>query len=300
MHLHQNAVGARRHRRQGHRAHLVAHAGAVAGVDEDRQMTELLDHRDRGQVERVAGIGLEGTNAALAQNHRVGAVRQQVLGRHQQILDGGGQTAFEQHRLAHLAHPLEELEVLHVARADLEHVHAVFQQRQILGRDHLGNDRQPIAVAGLLQQLDAGLPQALKRVGGSARLEGPAAQPHGTRFPEQRRHLEDLFARLHRAGAGEYRQPGAAHLDRADGYLGFVALELARGELVGLAERDYLRHPGQQLHLTAIDRVSTHRPKHRLAVLAQLADLVAMCLEMFAHRAFLRLGDAAVEHDDHG
>ena len=93
MHLHQNAVGTGRHRRQGHRPHLVAHAGAVAGIDEDRQVAEFLDHRDRGQVERVAGIGLEGTNAALAQNHRVGAVRQQVLGGHQQILDGGGQTA---------------------------------------------------------------------------------------------------------------------------------------------------------------------------------------------------------------
>ena len=206
----------------------------------------------------------------------------------------------EQHRLANLAHPLEELEVLHVAGADLEYVHAVFQQRQVFGRHHLGHDRQPVAVAGLPEQFDAGLPQALKRVGGSARLEGAAAQPYGTRLPEQRRHLEDLLARLHRAGAGDYRQPGAAHLDRADGYLGFVALELARGELVGLAERDHLRHPGQQLHLAAIDRVSTYRPKHRLAVLAQLADLVAMGLEMFAHRAFLGLGDAAVEHDDHG
>ena len=45
-----------------------------------------------------------------------------VLGRHQQLLDGGAHAALEQHGLAQLAHRLQQREVLHVARADLEDV----------------------------------------------------------------------------------------------------------------------------------------------------------------------------------
>ena len=300
VHFHQNPVGAGRHRGEGHRPDLVAHAGTVAGIDEDRQVTELLDHRDGGQIESVAGIGLEGANAALAQNHRVGAVRQQVFGGHQEVFDGGRQTALEQHRLADLSDPLEELEVLHVARAHLEHVQALGRGRQMLGRHHLRDDRQPVTLAGLLQQLDPRLAQTLKRVGRRARLEGPAAQPHRPRLLEHGRHFEDLVARFHRAGAGDYRQAATSHLDRSDRDHGLLALELTRGEFVGLAERNDLGYSGQQLHLALIERVAAHRSEERLAVLAQLADLVAMRREMFAHRALLAFGDAAVEDDNHG
>ena len=39
--------------------------------------------------------------------------------------------ALEQHRLVHLAHRLEQLEVLHIACADLHHVHILRKKRLI-------------------------------------------------------------------------------------------------------------------------------------------------------------------------
>jgi hypothetical protein len=39
------------------------------GIDDHRQVRELLHHRDGVQVERVARVGLERADAALAQDH---------------------------------------------------------------------------------------------------------------------------------------------------------------------------------------------------------------------------------------
>ena len=43
--------------------------GIMARVDEDRQMTQLLDDGDRRDVERVASVALERADAALAEDH---------------------------------------------------------------------------------------------------------------------------------------------------------------------------------------------------------------------------------------
>ena len=73
--LDQQAVGAGGQRGQGHRRDVIALAGAVAGVDQDRQVRQLLDRRDHRQVERVAAVVGEGAHAALAQDHVVVAAR---------------------------------------------------------------------------------------------------------------------------------------------------------------------------------------------------------------------------------
>ena len=95
--LHDQAVGARRGGGHGHRLDQVAAAGGVAGVDDHRQVRQLLEHRHRHQVEREPVGGLERADAALAQDHVAVALLEHVLGGHQQLLERGAQAALDQH-----------------------------------------------------------------------------------------------------------------------------------------------------------------------------------------------------------
>ena len=94
----------------------------------------------------------------------------------QPLLDRRRHAALEQHRHADVADRLEQQVVLHVARADLEHVGVARDQRHVGRRHHLGDDRQAGLVARGGQDLQALLAQAPEVVGRGARLEGAAAQ----------------------------------------------------------------------------------------------------------------------------
>ena len=122
VHLHQQPVGAGGHGSARHRRHQIAAAGAVRGIADDRQMRELLHHRNRRDIHRVARVGFESADAALAQNDFVVAAGEDVFGGEQQFFDGGGDAALQQHRLAQLAEFAQQIEILHVARADLQDV----------------------------------------------------------------------------------------------------------------------------------------------------------------------------------
>src|SRR5262249_27639057 len=61
-------------------------AGAVRRIHDDRQVAQLIQQRDRRQIERVASHRLKCSNAALAQDHLVVAVGRDVLGGQQQFL----------------------------------------------------------------------------------------------------------------------------------------------------------------------------------------------------------------------
>ena len=122
VHLDQQPVGAAAARGERHRRDEVANAGAVRGIDQDGQMGLLLDIGDGVEIERVAGRGLEGADAALAQHHLLVAGGEQIFGGEQQFLDLGREAALEQHRLARLADGAEQGEILHVAGADLQRV----------------------------------------------------------------------------------------------------------------------------------------------------------------------------------
>ena len=113
--------------RQCHGRDQEVFPGCMAGVDDDGQMGELAQHRDAGEVQCVAGVGLEGADAAFAEDHVVVAPGHDVLGAHQQFFVGGAHAAFEEDRLVQFADCLEQVEVLHVAGADLDDVH-VFEE----------------------------------------------------------------------------------------------------------------------------------------------------------------------------
>ncbi len=139
-------------------------AARVRRVHDDRQVRQPLGHRDGTDVEGVAGGGLEGADAALAEHDVEVAALGDVLGGHQPFLDGGAHAPLEQHRLGRGAHRLQQREVLHVPGADLQHVGVGGDQVHAGRVDHLGHDREPGLGAHVGEDLQAGFAQALVRV----------------------------------------------------------------------------------------------------------------------------------------
>ena len=95
-------------------------AACMGRVNDDRQMAHALEYRNSGNIECVAGVLLVGADAALAEDDVLVALSHDVLGAHQEFLHGVCEAALEQDGLAGLAELLQQLEVLHIACADLE------------------------------------------------------------------------------------------------------------------------------------------------------------------------------------
>src|SRR5579871_57119 len=100
MDFEDEAVRADSHSRARNRRHQAALSSGVAGIEQDRQMCEFVQNGDRSDVAGVAGGGLKGADAALAEDHVRVAMRHDILRGHEQFLDGGTHAAFEQHRPA--------------------------------------------------------------------------------------------------------------------------------------------------------------------------------------------------------
>ena len=102
----------------------------------------------------------------------------------QQLGDGRAHAALQQHRRRCLADGLQQIEILHVASADLQHVDAVLDERVEHAHVHqFGDDRQSVAPGRVLQQLEPVDALALERVGRGARLERAAAhEPRAARL----------------------------------------------------------------------------------------------------------------------
>ena len=180
------------------------------------QVRELLEHRHRREVEREAVGGLEGADAALAQQHVRVALLEDVLRRHQQLLERRAEAALEQHGQAGAADLGEQRVVLHVARAELDHVGDLDDRLDVARVHQLGDDRQPGLRLGLGEQAQALLAQALEGVRARARLVGAAAEQARAAGRDRARGGHDLVARLDRARAGDEAEVVAADLAPVD------------------------------------------------------------------------------------
>src|SRR5699024_3674350 len=134
----------------------------VARVEPNGQVAQLLEHGYGADVEGEAGGGLEGADAALAQDDVGVAVAQHVLGGLQELGYGGAHAALEEHGLARLTDLGKQREVLAVTRAYLQHVGAGgYLLHQFGGRD-LGDDGHARTGARLLEDLEPFLLQPLE------------------------------------------------------------------------------------------------------------------------------------------
>src|SRR5581483_1836014 len=247
MDLDDDPVGAGRDRGARERQDELTAARRMGRVDDHGQVRLLLEHGDRADVEREPCRRLERLDAALAEDHLGVPLLDDVLGRHEEVLDRRRRAALQQHGLRRPADLGEEREVRHVARADLDDVDRIDDRLDVARIHELGDERQTGLVAGLLENLERLLAEPLEGVGRRARLEGAAAEHRHALGGDRARRLERLLARLHRARACDEAEvavadPAAAHLDHRR-----VRGELAGDELVRLEDRQDLLDAGEAL-----------------------------------------------------
>jgi len=145
-----------------------------------RAVRVAFQHRHGPRSERVAGGRLEGADASLAEDHLAVPVLHDVFAA-SRYSAAWRSSALEQHGAPAPADLLEQREVLHVARSDLQDVgarHHVIEDR----RPYLGDDREP----------------------GSRPARGPAASARLSSVPESCRATCGLVG-----AAPQHRAPAA-------------------------------------------------------------------------------------------
>src|SRR4051794_5343019 len=248
--LDDDPVGARGGCGQGQGEHEIAPPGRVARIHHHGQVRELLEHRHGHQVEREAVARLEGPDAALAQHHLLVALLEDVLRRHQEVLERGRQAALQEHRDVRAPHLGQEREVRHVARAELDHVGDLDDCLEIAHVHQLGHDRHAGDFLGLLQEAQALDAETLERVRRGARLVRAAAQELRARVLHRVRRVEQHLARLDRARAGDHHEVRPADLAALDvDYRPLALAELRRGEFVRLRDRRDVVDAGEPVEL---------------------------------------------------
>ena len=157
--------------------------------------------------------------------------------------------------LRSLAGVLEQREVLHVARADLDHVGPLGDQLERFVVDGFGDDAQAKAVANLGHDLERFKAQALKGVGRGAGLVSAAAEKLRAGGGHLLGDGEGLLAALDGAGTGDDGQIAAADggvgSRKADD--GVFFFHVAAGEFVGLGDADDFGDAGERFKIAAID-----------------------------------------------
>src|SRR5262252_5020019 len=114
-----------------HRRDLVPAPGCMAGVGDYRQMRKLLYDRNSRYIQRISQIGLERSDSPFADDDLVIATRHYVFSREQCLFYCRCGPALQKDRLIDPSQLSQQIEVLHVAGADLEDVDVPDEQRDL-------------------------------------------------------------------------------------------------------------------------------------------------------------------------
>ncbi len=239
------------------RKHEIADAGAVRGVDRDRQTRKLVvEGGDTAEIEGVARVAVAARDPALAEDHVLLAERHHALDPQEIRLGVERVAALVDDRQRGVAQAIQQRLVLAVRLADLQAVHAgVLVDRHVGGIEDLDHRRQAELASRPHDQLEAA-PQRLvirraetfpAAVRARAILDHAAAQAARTRLPHHARGFHDLRLALDRARSGDDHEVVAAAGDVADLDLRMDAIErvaLLRRALVGARDGDQRSTPG--------------------------------------------------------
>src|SRR2546425_2059151 len=245
-----------------HRPHVFALAGALAGIDDHRQVREFFQHGDGAQVQQVARVVIEAPDPAFAEHDAVVAFVHDVLSSEQQLLNRGTGPTLEQHGEFGAAGLAQQRVVLHVARADLDHV-GVFADHLELGGVHgLGHHRQPDLLARLGEIAEAFLFQPLEGIGRGAGLKRAAPEHHRPGGLYRLRRGDDLLEALDRTGTRDDGDSTISKAHAADLDDRILGLELAADELKRLQDRDDPFHSRRGLQRLAEEVFGVTVPHH--------------------------------------
>ena len=301
MDFHLKAVGTGGDSGDHHGLHKVCLAGGVAGVHDDGQMGLLVDDRHSGEVEGVAGVLLEGADTALTEDDLLVAAGHDVLGAHDPLFDGVAEAALEQNGLVHLAHSLEQLEVLHIAGTDLHHVHIFLELGDSFLAHQLGDDGHTGGLAGLYHVKDALSLEALEGVGRGAGLVSAAAEEGRTAGLDALCDAEGLLFALDAAGAGHDSDLLlAADLHAAAVDDGIRRVEQAVGTLIGGRNTGHVVDPGVGEDVALVDLGGIAHEAEDIVVLAgDEGDVEALLFEAVNDFLELFLRGPLFGGDDH-
>lgn len=254
MHFDHDAVRSGGNGRLGQRFNHPPLARRVARVYDDRQVALMLDGQHGAEVQRVAGVRFKGADAPFAEDDVAVAAGHDVFRRHKPFFDGRAEAALEEDGLARLADGLEQLEILHVAGADLDDVDVVFQEQvDFIGRHDFRYDGQVRFLPGLAEHVQPLVLEALKRVRRRAGLEGATAQHRRAGGLDGLGYAFDLLRRFYGAGAGDDSQLLPANLYTADVDDRIGRMEGTAGPLVRLFYADDLVYVFISCNLLSID-----------------------------------------------
>ena len=124
-----------------------------------------------------------------------------MLGRHEQLLDGGREASLQQHRSLGPSALGEQGVVLHVAGAHLEHIGVSGDELHLTRVEHLGDDRKPGQLSRLGEDQQRVGAEPLKRVRRGAGFEGAAPEHDSAAGANPSCHREHHLATFDRAGS---------------------------------------------------------------------------------------------------
>src|SRR6266700_3118557 len=268
MHFDQQHVGPCSHGGSRHRRNFVAQASAMRRIRCHGQMRKLVDDGNRRDVQRIARVSLERANAALAQDDIIIATGHNVLGREQQFFKRGSDASLEHHRLLYLAQFPQQIEVLHVARADLQDIDVGQHHGHLRNFHHFADHQHAKAVSGFAKQFERFEAQPLERVWRGTWLECAAAQRPCTRFRYLLGSRKKLLARFHRAWPGHDDNliPTNCYAIR-ETYERPLRTKTTPRELVRSADAVHVLHSGQHFEIARIEIYArAHRRQNGLAL----------------------------------
>ena len=201
MNFDQQHVRTRRHRGAGHGRHLVANPSAVRRIGSHRKMRELVHDGDRANIQRIARVGFEGANTALAKNDLIVSARHNVFGREQQLFQGRRDASFEQNRLIDFPQFAQQIEILHVARAYLQDIEVGQHHLDLRNLHDFADHQQSKLIAGFAQKFKRFQTQSLEGIRRTARLESAAAKYASSGLGNLLSYIKKLLARFNRTGA---------------------------------------------------------------------------------------------------
>ena len=262
----------------------------------------FVDDGHSGKIQRIAGVFFKGADAALAEDDLLVAACHDVLGAHDPLFDGVAQAALEQHRLVHFAHGLEQLEVLHIACADLHHVHILFKLRDAVLAHQLGDDGHAGSLAGLYHVQDALGLKALEGVGRGAGLVGTAAEQGGTAGLHALCNAQSLLCALDAAGAchdGDLFLAADLHAAAVDH--GICRVEQAVCTLIGRGHAGDVVDPRVCQHVAFVDLGGVaHQTEHVVVLAGDQGHVQTLLLEFVNDLFQFILRSPFFGGDDHG
>ena len=219
--LDQQTVEAGRGRGQAHRPDQFGTSRGVRRIDEDREGGVLPGPDGAGEVERVACLVLEGPDAALAEDDRlVAAARTTYSAASSHSLQLRRESALQEDRRARLAQLVQQVGVVHVARADLERVDVRRRAAAICSGAVISTMKgRPVSRRTSSRRGSAAAPRPWKLRGSVRILKTPPRSAAAPCDPHVARDGQQLLARLDGARAGDDDEAlaadaGAAHLHR--------------------------------------------------------------------------------------